>query len=69
MSLDQITKRRILNFIREFKTKTGELPTFRDLEEARFSDEIVKQAVKDGLIEELFVTLTSGTIVKGFRVV
>ena len=69
MSLDQITKRRILNFIRGFKTKTGELPTFRDLEEGRFGEDIVKQAVKDGLIEELFVTLTSGTIVKGFRVV
>ena len=68
MGLDQFTGRRILKFITDFKIKTGELPTYQNLEENGFDTDTIKQAIKDELIEELFVTLTNGTIVKGFRV-
>jgi hypothetical protein len=66
---DPFTERRLLKFIEVFREREGTMPTLRDLEHAGFGREAVEAAVKNGKIEMLYVTLTSGTIVKGYRIV
>jgi hypothetical protein len=64
--LDPFTERRVRRFIEEFRVKTGQLPTLRDFQESGITEDVVKGAIKAKLIEERYVTLTSGTIVKGY---
>lgn len=64
--LDPFTMKRLRNFVEGFRTKTGQLPTLRDLRENGFTEEVVKNAVRSKLIEERYVTLTTGTIMKGY---
>jgi hypothetical protein len=64
--LDPFSTRRLQRFIPEFRLRTGQLPTKRDLEENGFESTQIDAAVRDGVIERLYVTLTNGTIVKGF---
>lgn len=45
------------------------LPTLRDLEKAGFSKDIVDGAVKAGRLVELYVPMTTGALVKGYKVV
>jgi hypothetical protein len=69
-SLDLFTRRRIQKFIEDFRRKTGQLPTLRNLkEEGGFAEEVVKLALKNKMIDEFYVTLSNGTIVKGFKLV
>ncbi|MDR3607297.1 MAG: hypothetical protein P4M08_07950 [Oligoflexia bacterium] len=65
--LDPFTSHRLKKLIPEFRQRTGQLPTRQDLEENGFSSTQIDAAVKDKLIEPFYVTLTSGTIVKGFK--
>lgn len=65
--LDPFTCRRMLKFIDQFRGAQGELPTLSDLEKQGFAKESVTQAIKENLIEMFYVTLTNGTIVKGFK--
>lgn len=67
-ALDPFTEKRLLRFIESFRSSSGQLPTLNDLEEGGFSKEAVKQALKARLIEEFYVTLTSGTIMKGYKI-
>lgn len=67
MSLDPFSRKRLLRAIEDHRSKTGQLPTFEDLERSGFSREVVKEAVRLKLIAEFYVTLTNGTIVKGFK--
>jgi len=39
------------------------------LDEHGFSEDLVKTALKKGLIERFYVTLTNGTVVKGFKLI
>jgi hypothetical protein len=64
--LDPFTSRRLKGFILEFRERTGQLPTKNDLETNGFESTQIDAAMKDGLIELRYVTLTNGTIVKGF---
>jgi len=64
--LDLFTERRILKFIGDHRAKEGSLPTLKDLENAGFGKEVVDAAIKQGLIEMFYVTLTNGSVVKGF---
>jgi len=66
--LDPFTSRRITKFIEEFRQSSGILPTLQDFEKAGFARELVDQAVKHQLIEQFYVTLTSGTVVKGYKI-
>jgi hypothetical protein len=61
------TRKRLAKFVENFREKSGQLPTLRDLEEGGFGGEVVKAAIKGRVIEEFYVTLTSGTIVKGYK--
>lgn len=67
-SIDPFTQRRMIRFVQDFRARNGQLPTFRDFSDAGFAENLVKQAVRARLLEELFVTLTNGTIVKGIKV-
>jgi hypothetical protein len=66
--VDPFTERRLLKFIGDHRGKEGSLPTLRDLEAAGFGKEVVDAAIKQGLIEMLYVTLTNGSVVKGFKI-
>lgn len=66
--IDPFTVRRIRRFVPEFRERTGVLPTVRDFAEQGFTEETVKAAVQQGVIEKYYVTLTNGTIVKGFKI-
>ena len=66
--IDTFTAKRLGRKIDEIRHKTGRLPTLQDLEAEGFSEELVKSAVHEKIIESLYVTLTNGTIVKGYKV-
>jgi len=66
--LDPFTSRRLTRFIEDFRQSSGILPTLQDFEKAGIARELVEQAVKLQLIEQFYVTLTSGTVVKGFKI-
>ncbi len=68
-ALDPFTRKRLIRFIEDFRTRAGQLPTLRDLDEGGFDDETVKVAIKSKIIEQFYVTLTNGTIVKGYKLV
>jgi hypothetical protein len=66
--LDPFTTRRLTKFIEDFRKCSGVLPTLQDFERAEFARDLIELAVKQGLIEQFYVTLTSGTVVKGFKI-
>jgi hypothetical protein len=65
--LDTFTLQRIRKFVLDFRVRSGQLPTLSDIEKAGFPKTAVELAKKKKLIEELYVTLTNGSIVKGFK--
>lgn len=67
-TLDAMTRARIIRFVRTFRETQGQLPTLRNLEDEGFSSETIKLALKMKAIEEFYVTLTTGAIVKGYKV-
>jgi len=69
MRLDAFTLSRIRKFISDFRQTKGQLPTNRDLESAGFTADIVKSAEQQKAIEAFYVTLTTGAIVKGYKLV
>jgi hypothetical protein len=66
--LDPFTQRRIRKFVENFRSTQGQLPTLRHFQEAGFSKEIVDLAVTDRVLEEFYVTLTNGAVVKGYKI-
>ncbi len=65
--MDLFTLKRLAKFVAEHRLSSGQLATYQDLEKAGFSKEEIQSAKKKKLIEEFFVTLTNGTIMKGFK--
>jgi len=65
--LDLFTEKRLKKFIEEFRTKTGQLPTLKDLADNGFKGETVKLGLKTKIIEELYVNLSNGSVVKGYK--
>ncbi len=65
--MDPFTCRRLERFVEDFRGKNGQFPTLRDLETGGFDRDLVKEALKQQVLEEFYVTLTNGTIVKGFK--
>jgi hypothetical protein len=66
--IDPFTERRLIRFVEEHRRKSGVLPTLQDFEAAGFPRTQIDQAVRQKVLEQLYVTLTSGTIVKGYKV-
>lgn len=67
MKLDGFTLKRLAKFAETHRGKTAQLPTLKDFEGAGFGKAVVDQAVKDGFLVELYVTMTSGAVVKGYK--
>jgi hypothetical protein len=66
--MDLFTGKRITRFIEDFRKAQGNLPTLKDFESAGFSNDLIDTAVRKDLIELFYVTLTNGTIVKGYKI-
>jgi hypothetical protein len=66
--MDPFTSKRITRFIEDFRRNSGALPTLKDFEAAGFARELIDTAVKKNIIELFYVTLTNGTIVKGYKI-
>jgi len=67
-ALDLFTQKRLTRFIEEFRRQSGALPTLQDFERAGLARETVDLAVRQKVLEQFYVTLTNGTIVKGYKV-
>lgn len=65
--LDTFTRQRVLRFADSFRNRTAQLPTLKDFEAAGLDKKIVQNAVKEGSLSELYVTLTNGAVVKGYK--
>ncbi len=66
--LDRFTERRLTRFIETFRAAQGQLPTIQDFAKEGMSEDVLKAAIKAGAIEPFYVTLTNGTIMKGFKI-
>ncbi|MCM2278082.1 MAG: hypothetical protein NDJ89_08395 [Oligoflexia bacterium] len=66
--MDLFTRRRIARFIEDHRARSGQLPTFQDFEKAGIEKTLVKDAIREKLVEEFYLTLTNGAVVKGFKV-
>jgi len=65
--MDSFTERRITKFVTDFREKSGTPPTLKDFESGGFSKDVIEQAVKAELLEMFYVNLTSGSVVKTYR--
>jgi len=65
--VDPFTRKRLEKFVEDFRSESGVLPTLRDLENAGFPKKKIDDAIKDGIVSEFYVTLTNGTVVKGYK--
>ena len=65
--MDRFLVNRIEKWVQSWRARTGELPTLQDFEAAQISKETVDQAVRVGVLEKFYVTLTSGVIKKGYK--
>ena len=68
MKLDAFTSKRLVKFTGEFRERSGQLPTLQDFEKEGFPKAAVEAAEKANLIEQFYVTLTNGSILKGYKV-
>ncbi len=64
---DPFTLKRIEKFIEKHRTASGQLPSLQDFETNGFSRDVIKDAERGGAIEECYVTLTNGTVIKGYK--
>ncbi len=65
--IDPFTEKRLIRFVEKFRMQTGQLPTLKDLSEGGFSQTQVESALKMNLLEQFYVTLSNGSIVKTFK--
>lgn len=66
--MDAFTAKRLTKFIASFRQNKAQLPTLKDFMENGFTEAQVSEAEKKKLIEKFYVTLTNGTIVKGYKI-
>ena len=58
---------RLLKFVDSHRAAKAQLPTLADIEAAGFSKQLVQEAEKQKRLVKLYVTLTNGAIVKGYK--
>jgi hypothetical protein len=66
-TLDLFTGKRLQKFVTDHRQKTGQLPTHQDLMANGFAEEVIKDGLKQKIIEEFYVSLSTGTVVKGYK--
>lgn len=69
VAADLFTLRRLAKFVESFRSRRGQLPTLSDLEKEGYERSTVDAAVKKKLIQGLYVTMTTGAVVKGYQIV
>ena len=65
--MDLFTKSRLKKIIIEHRQKKAQLPTLKDLEKYGFSKAEVDLGVKEKWLEQLYVNLNTGAVVKVFK--
>jgi hypothetical protein len=65
--IDPFTRKRLENFVENFRLSHGQLPTLEDLAQGGFPKSKVDDAIHDQILSELYVTLTNGVVKKGYK--
>jgi hypothetical protein len=66
--IDSFTLRRLVKFIEKYREGSGQLPMLSDFEKGGFEKSLIQRAERDGHIEQFYVTLTDGSIRKGYKI-
>ena len=66
--MDLFTQKRLLKWIERFRAETGELPTLTEFAKVGFDKSSVEKAERLELIEQFYITLTDGSIRKGYKI-
>ena len=64
---NEFEMRRLLKFLDSFRASHAELPTLKDLEAEGFAKELIASAEKSKQVVKLYVTMTNGAVVKGYK--
>ena len=67
MALDKFTLTRLRKFASDFRHSQGQFPTQSDFEKAGFKKDGLRAAVKEKYLSEVYVNLTTGAVVKGYK--
>jgi len=57
----------LVKFVTDFREKSGTPPTLKDFESSGFAKDLIEEAVRKNVLEMFYVNLTSGTVVKTYR--
>jgi len=66
--VDTFTKNRIKKVISDHRKSYGQLPTLKDLKNQGFAKKEIEVGIKEMWLEQLYVNLTSGAVVKVIKV-
>ena len=66
--MDAFTLKRLCKFVSDHRAQKGLMPTLADLNSNGFPKELVQLAVKKKLLKELYSDMTSGAVVKVYKV-
>lgn len=66
--MDAVTKTRLKKSIITHREKSATFPSLKELEQYGFTKKQVELGVKNKIIEQLYATLTSGAVIKVFKV-
>jgi hypothetical protein len=66
--LDPFTKKRMIRFVESHRAQSGQLPTLKDFSLAGFEHDTIDMSIKEKVIEQFYVTLSNGSVVKVFKV-
>ena len=66
--MDSFTKSRLQKAVRAHRKRCAEWPTLKDLEKLGFSKKETDIGVKEKWLVQLYVNMTSGAVVKVFKV-
>lgn len=65
--VDPFSVKRLRKFVEDFRNQTGQYATLKDITQAQFDEATLKEALKKKAITQLYVTMTSGAVVKGYK--
>jgi hypothetical protein len=66
--MDTFTQKRLIRFVEKFRLETGQLPVLNDFAKEGFDKACVQKAESLQLIEQFYITLTDGSIRKGYKI-
>lgn len=66
--IDPFTAKRITVIVERIRSKSGQLPTIKDFEAEGIDRKTIDRAVLENILDQFYVTLTNGTLVKTYKV-